>query len=86
MARLNPRRRRLAAQEKLLREITLEHGKAHDDSYKLQQGRVASSYERIGREPPAHARSIAHRSNSRSDGLAPSWYVDGAKRVYQGDK
>lgn len=43
MARLNPHRRRLAAQAKLLRDVKQEFGPSHDDSSKLQQGVVKSS-------------------------------------------
>lgn len=86
MARMNPRRRRLAAQEALLRSITSEHGKAHDDSHLLQQGKVRSSYERLGTIPSQSLRAIAYRANARSDGFAPKWYTLNGKAKYQGDK
>lgn len=47
MARLNPKRRRMAAQAVLLSSIIAEHGRAHDDSHKLQQGRVRSEQARF---------------------------------------
>ena len=37
---MNPRRRRMAAQAKLLQGIIAEHGRANDDSHKLQRGAV----------------------------------------------
>lgn len=40
--RLNPHRRLLQAQSKLLREVMAEFGPAHDDSHKLQRGVVRS--------------------------------------------
>lgn len=86
MARLNPRRRRLAAQALLLQSIVQEHGKAHDDSHLLQRGVVKSSYARIEAQAPQYAKAIAYRSNSRPDGFAPAWYVVGGNRKYQGDK
>src|ERR1700758_1263734 len=73
MARMNPRRRRLAAQAKVLQSIVAEHGPAHDDSYMLQQGRVKSSYERLAAQSPQNVRNIAYRANARPDGFAPSW-------------
>lgn len=86
MARMNPNRRRKAAQAKLYREIVNAHGKAHDDSYMLQQGAVRSSYTRIEAQAPQHVKSIAYRANVRPDGFAPAFYKDGARSVYQGHK
>lgn len=86
MARLNPRRRRMAAQKALLQSIILEHGKAHDDSFKLQQGRVKSSFERFASQAPQNVKQMAYRSNARPDGYAPAFYRDGASVKYQGDK
>jgi hypothetical protein len=82
----NPRRRMLARQAAILKKIHAEHGPAHDDSYLLQQGKVRSSYERLSNIAPTHLRSIAHRSNTRMDGIAPAFFMKNGVLKYQGDK
>ena len=86
MARMNPRRRRMAKALSILREAGIANGKAHDDSHKLQQGSVRSSWNALGAQCPQNVKSIAYRANVRPDGFAPSFYKDGARSVYQGNK
>lgn len=78
MARLNPKRRRMVAQAKLLQSIVAEHGQANDDSHKLQRGSPRTSFSKY-----------AGLTNMRAPNFvscAPAWYKDGAKSVYQGHK
>ena len=86
MARLNPRRRALAKQAQLFREIVDAHGKAHDDSHKLQQGRVASSCDKLTRVGGNGANPV-HLRPYTSFTCAPDWFIgkDG-KSKYQGHK
>lgn len=89
MARMNPKRRaalKALALKAQVREIIVSRAKANDDSAKLQQGRVRSSYGIFEAQAPTAMRSIAYRANARPDGFAPSFYKDGARNVYQGNK
>lgn len=81
MARMNPKRRRMAKQAALLQSIVAEHGPAHDDSYKLQRGSPRTSQDKM--EGRLHMRAPAF---SNIDVKAPAWIKIGAKSVYQGHK
>ena len=86
MARLNPRRRALAKQMQLFREIVDAHGKANDDSHKLQRGSVTSSMDKLTKVGGIGANPV-HLRPYTSFTCAPDWYVgkDG-KRKFQGHK
>lgn len=86
MARLNPRRRRLAAQTRLFNEIVSAHGRANDDSYLLQRGAVASSVDKFTRVGAPNANQVRMRPPIDRTS-APAWYRgDDGRMVYQGDK
>lgn len=92
MARANPRRRRLAAQNKLFREIVSEHGKAHDDSFKLQRGKVGSCLTKTahahgkGNVSGIAAKDQIRVSAPRGVSMAPAWCIVGGRAKFQGDK
>jgi hypothetical protein len=80
MARKNPRRRRMAAQAKLLQGIMAEFGPAHDDSHKLQRGAVKNALNR-----PA-ALYCGNARPHTSEGIAPAWIKVGGRSKWQGNK
>lgn len=92
MARLNPRRRRLASQAKLFREIVSEHGKAHDDSFKLQRGKVGSCLTKTahvhgkGNVSGIAAKDQVRVSAPRGVSMSPTWFISGGRAKFQGDK
>lgn len=93
MARLNPRRRRLAAQTLLFRSIVSEHGKAHDDSDKLQRGPVRSCLTKSahvsgkGNVSGIAAKDQVRVSAPRGVSMSPTWFIGkGGKATFQGNK
>ena len=80
MARMNPRRRRMAQQQALLLSIVREHGPSHDDSYLLQRGAVRNAMNR----PAVHLKGMA--LPRESEGFAPTWYNRNGRAKWQGDK